>query len=172
MTYLEIVCIHVMFQILKAEGGGSGEGSKKIWIPKLGELFHLKGFQKWVFEEHWEWLIREKRELHCCKTEFRVSEVEIVGDAKYPRELFRTEVEKVLLDLLIDRYWDYLGSISVEQWSEKQNDKARHQSQGSVDALEILKSVSHDGIYRKGITASWKLFLERWSAKAYSSETF
>lgn len=42
--------------------------------------------------------------MRCCKTEFRVSQIEIVDDAMYRRELFRMEVEKVLLDLLIGRY--------------------------------------------------------------------
>lgn len=139
---------------------GSGKRSKKVWIAKLGELFHVKGFQKRVLEEHGEWLLREEGGMHCCKTEFRVSQIEIVDDAMYHRELFRTEVEKLLWDLLIGRYCDYLGSFSVEQWSEKQNDKARHQSQGGVDTLWILKNVSNGGIYGKGITALGKIFLE------------
>lgn len=49
--------------------------------------------------------MREKKgEMHCCKIEFRVSQIEIVDDGKYVRELSRTEVEKVLLDLLIGKY--------------------------------------------------------------------
>lgn len=97
----------------------SRQRSKKVWIPNLRDSLHLKGFQKWFFEEHWGWFIREEGETYRRKTELRVSQIEVVSDAKYHRQLSRTEIEKVLFDLLISKHQEFLGSVSVEQWDIK-----------------------------------------------------